>query len=59
MLVPSLVPPELMVRVRIVVVIHVVVHLLPFLNEGLVVPLPVKNLLIPLTIQPTRMSSLH
>jgi hypothetical protein len=34
------------------------VHLLPFLNEGLVVPLPVKNLLLPLMIQPARMSSL-
>ena len=58
-LVPSLVPPELMVRVRLVVVVQVVVHLLPFLNVGLVVPLPVKNLLVPLTIQPARMSSLH
>ena len=59
MLVPSLVPPELTVRVRLVVVVQVVVHLLPFLNVGLVVPLPVKNLLVPLTIQPARMSSLH
>ena len=59
MLVPSLVPPELTVRVWLVVVVHVVVHLLPFLNEGLVVPLLVKNLLVPLTIQPARMSSLH
>ena len=58
-LVPSLVPPELTVRVRLIVVVHVVVHLLPFLNVGLVVPLPVKNLLVPLMIQPTRMSSLH
>ena len=56
-LVPSLVPPELTVHVRLVVVVHVVVHLLPFLNEGLVVPLPVKNLLVPLTIQHARMSS--
>ena len=47
-----------MVRVRLIVVIHVVVHLLPFLNVGLVVPLLVKNLLVPLTIQPARMSSL-
>ena len=57
-LVPSLVPLELTVRVRLVVVVYVVVHLLPFLNEGLVVPLPVKILLVPLTIQPARMSSL-
>ena len=56
---PSLVPPELTVRVRLVVVVQVVVHLLPFLNVGLVVPLPVKNLLVPLMIQPARMSSLH
>ena len=55
---PSLVPPELTVRVQLVVVVHVVVHLLPFLNEGLVVPLLVKKLLVPLTIQPARMSSL-
>ena len=47
-----------MVRVRLVVAIHVVVHLLPLLNEGLVVLLSVKNLLVLLTIQPTRMSSL-
>ena len=53
-LVPSLVPPELTVRVRLVVVMH----LLPLLNEGLVVLLPVKNLLVLLTIQPARMSSL-
>ena len=53
-LVPSLVSLELTVRVRLVVV----VHLLPLLNEGLVVPLPVKNLLVLLTIQPARMSSL-
>ena len=59
MLVPSLVPPELTVRVRLVVAIHVVVHLLLLLNKGLVVSLLVKNLLIPLTIQPARMSSLH
>ena len=58
-LVPTLVPPKLMVRVWLVVVVQVVVHLLPFLSVGLVVPLPVKNLLVPLTIQPTRMSSLH
>ena len=58
MLVPSLVPPELTVRVRLIVVVHLVVHLLPMLNEGLVVPFPVKNLLVLLTIQPTRMSSL-
>ena len=57
-LVPSLVPPELTVRVRLIVVVHVVVHLLPLLNEGLVVLLPVKNLLVLLTIQPARMSSL-
>ena len=57
-LVPSLVLPELMVRVRLVVAVHVGVHLLPLLNEGLVVPLPVKNLLVLLTIQPTRMPSL-
>ena len=57
-LVPSLVPPELMVHVRLVVVVHVFVHLLSLLNEGLVVPLLVKNLLILLTIQPARMSSL-
>jgi len=57
-LVPNLVPPKLMVRVRLVVAIHVVVHLLPLLNEGLVVPLLVKILLVLLMIQPTRMSSL-
>ena len=57
-LVPSLVLPELMVRVRLVVAVHVVVHLLPLLNEGLVVPLLVKNLSILLTIQPARMSLL-
>ena len=47
-----------MVRVRLVVVFQVVVHLLPFLNVGLVVPLPVKNLLVLLTIQPAHMLSL-
>ena len=57
-LVPSLVPPKLTVRVRLIVVVHVVVHLLPFLNIGLVVPLPVKNLLVPLTIQPARVTKL-
>ena len=58
MLVPSLVPPKLTVRVRLVVVIQVVVHLLPLLNVELVVLLLVKNLFVLLTIQPTRMSSL-
>ena len=58
MLVPSLVPPELTVHVWLVVAVHVVVHLLPLFNEGLVVPLLVKNLLVLLTIQPARMSSL-
>jgi len=55
----GLVSPELTVFVRIIVVVHIVVHLLPFLNEGPVVSLSVKNLLVPLTIQPARMSSLH
>ena len=45
-------------RVRLVVVVHVVVHLLPLLNEGLVVLLLVKNLSVLLTIQPAHMSSL-
>ena len=58
MLVPSLVPPLLMVRVRFIVVVHVLVHLLPLLNVELVVLLPVKNLSVLLTIQPARMSSL-
>ena len=58
MLVPSLVPPELTVRVRLVVVIQVVVHLLPLLNVELVVLLPVKNIYVLLIIQPARMSSL-
>ena len=57
-LVPSLVPPELTVRVRLVVVVHVVVHLLPLLNVELVVLLPVKKLSVLLTIQLARMSSL-
>ena len=57
MLVPSLVPPELMVRVRLIVLVHIVVHLLPLLNEGLVVLLLVKNLSVLLTIQPACMSS--
>ena len=57
-LVPSLVPLELTVRVWLVVLIHVVMHLLPLLNVELVVLLPVKNLSVLLTIQPTRMSSL-
>ena len=59
MLVPSLVPPKLIVHVWLIVAIHVVVHLLRFLNVGLVVPLLVKNLLVPLTIQPACMSLLH
>ena len=58
MLVPSLVPPELTIHVWLIVAFHVIVHLLPLLNEGLVVPLLVKNLLVLLTIQPARMSSL-
>ena len=57
-LVLSLVPLELTVRVRLIVLVHVVVHLLPLLNVILVVLLLVKNLSILLTIQPTRMSSL-
>ena len=57
-LVPSLVPPKLMVRVRLVVLVHVVVHLLPLLNVELVELLPVKNLSILLMIQPTCISSL-
>ena len=57
-LVPSLVPPELMVRVRLVVLVHVVVHLLPLLNVELVVLLPVKKLFVLLTIQPACMSLL-
>ena len=58
MLVPILVPPELMVHVRLVVLIHVVMHLLPLLNVVLVVFLPIKNLSVLLTIQPARTSSL-
>ena len=58
MLVSSLVLPELMVCVRLVVLVHVVVHLLPLLNVVLVVLLPVKNLSVLLTIQPARMPSL-
>ena len=58
MLVPSLVPPELTIRVRLVVLVHVVVHLLPLLNVVLVVLLLVKNLSVLLMIQPARMSSL-
>ena len=50
MLVPILVPPELMVHVRLVVLIHVVMHLLPLLNVELVVLLLVKNLSVLLTI---------
>ena len=57
-LVPSLVPPELTVRVWLIILVHVVVHLLPLLNVGLVVLLLVKNLLVLLTIQPARMSLL-
>ena len=57
-LVPSLVSPELTVRMRLVVVVHVVMHLLPLLIVVLVVLLPVKNLSVLLTIQPARMSSL-
>ena len=49
-LVPSLVPPELMVHVWLVVVIHVLVHLLPLLNVELVVLLLVKNLSVLLMI---------
>ena len=51
-LVPSLVAPELTVRVRLVVLIHVVMQQLSLLNVVLVVLLPVKNLSILLTIQP-------
>ena len=47
-----------MVHVRLVVLVHVVVHLLPLLNVELVMLLPVKNLSILLMIQPARMSSL-
>ena len=57
-LVPSLVPPELMVRVRLVVLVYVVVHLLPLLNVVLVMLLLVKNLSSLLTIQPARISAL-
>ena len=57
-LVQSLVPPELTVCVRLVVLVHVVVQQLPLLNVVLVVLLPVKNLSILLTIQPAHMSSL-
>ena len=57
-LVPSLVAPVLMVHVRLVVLVHVVVHLLPLLNVGLVVLFLVKNLYVLLTIQPARMLSL-
>ena len=57
MLVPSLVPLELTVRVWLVLV-HVVVHLLPLLNVELVVLLLVKNLSVFLMIQLARMSSL-
>ena len=49
-LVPSLVSPELTVRVWLVVLVHVVVHLLPLLNIVLVVLLLVKNLSILLMI---------
>ena len=58
MLVPSLVPPELMVRVWLIVLVHVVVHLLLLLNVVLVVLLPVKNISVLLMIKPARMSSL-
>ena len=58
MLVPSLVPPKLTVHVRLIVLVHVVVHLLPLLNVVLVVLLLVKNHSVLLTIQPARMSSL-
>ena len=43
MLLPSLVAPELMVHVRLIVLVHVVVHLLPLLNVELVVLLSVKK----------------
>ena len=57
-LVPSLVPPKLMVHVRLVVLVYVVVYLLPLLNVELAVLLLVKNLSILLMIQPAYMSSL-
>ena len=57
-LVPSLVPPELTVHVRLIVLVHVAIHRLPLLNVELVVLLPVKNLSVLLTIQPAHMSSL-
>ena len=47
-----------MVRVRLVVLVHIAMHLLPLLNVVLVVLLLVKNLSVLLTIQPARMSSL-
>ena len=58
MLVPNLVSPELMVCVRLVVLVHVVVHLLPLVNVELLVLLLVKKLSVLLTIQPARMSLL-
>ena len=58
MLVPSLVVPELMVHVRLVILVHVVMQQLPLLNVVQVVLLPVKNISVLLTIQPARMSSL-
>ena len=58
MLVPSLVSPELTVHVQLIVLVHVVVQQLPLLDVVLVVLLLVKNLLVLLMIQPTRMSSL-
>ena len=57
-LVPSLVLPELMVRVWLIGLVHVVMYLLPLLNVGLVVLLLVKNLSVLLMIQLARMSSL-
>ena len=53
-LVPSLVAPELTVRVWLIVLVHVIMQQLPLFNVVLVVLLPIKDLPILLTIQPAR-----